>query len=63
MKRYRAATLVLMMLCGLLLVAAMTAYGVSTFSGGSLVALLVVLVGAALAGIGFSYRRYFPRKR
>jgi K+-transporting ATPase c subunit len=63
MKVYRAVTLVLMILCGLLLVAGMTVYGISTFSGGSLVALLVVLVGAALAGIGFSYRRYFPRRR
>ncbi len=63
MKMHRAVTLVLMLVCGLLLVGAMTAYGVATFSGGSLVALLVVLVGAALAGIGFSYRRYFARRR
>ena len=42
---------------------AMTAYGVATFSGGSLLALLVVLVAAAAAGIAFSYRRYFPRRR
>ncbi|HXM54888.1 MAG TPA: hypothetical protein VOB72_05820 [Candidatus Dormibacteraeota bacterium] len=63
MKVYRAATLALMIVCGLLLVAAMTAYGISTFSGGSLVALLVVLVAAAIAGIAFSYRRYFPRRR
>jgi len=63
MKLYRAVTLVLIILCGLLLAAAMTAYGVSTFSGGSLVALLVVLLAAAVAGIAFSYRRYFPRRR
>jgi len=63
MKVYRAVTLVLMILCGLLLVAGMTAYGISTFNGGSLVALLVVLVAAAAAGIAFSYRRYFPRRR
>jgi hypothetical protein len=63
MKVYRAVTLVLMMLCGLLVVAAMTAYGIGTFNGGSLVALLVVLVAAAIAGIAFSYRRYFPRRR
>lgn len=63
MKLHRAVMLVLMILCGLALVGAMTAYGISTFSGGSLVALLVVLVAAALAGIGFSYRRYFARKR
>jgi hypothetical protein len=63
MKVYRAVTLVLMILCALLLVGMMTAYGIGTFSGGSLVALLVVLVVAAIAGIGFSYRRYFPRRR
>jgi K+-transporting ATPase c subunit len=62
-KVHRAVTLVLLLVCGLLVVGAMTAYGVATFSGGSLVALLVVLAGAALAGIGFSYRRYFARKR
>ena len=63
MKVYRAVTLVLMMLCGLLVVGAMTAYGIGTFNGGSLVALLVVLAAAAIAGIAFSYRRYFPRRR
>jgi fatty-acid desaturase len=63
MKLHRAVTLVLLIVCGLALVAGMTAYGVATFSGGSLVALLVVLVAAALAGIGFSYRRYFARRR
>ncbi|HEY7199903.1 MAG TPA: hypothetical protein VIC57_06820 [Candidatus Dormibacteraeota bacterium] len=63
MKIYRAVTLVVMILCALLLVAGMTAYGISTFSGGSLVALVIVLVGAAIAGIAFSYRRYFPRRR
>ncbi len=63
MKLHRAVTLVVMILCSLLLVAAMTAYGVGTFSGHSLVALLVVLVAVAVAGIAFSYRRYFPRRR
>ena len=63
MKLHRAVTLILMIVSGLVLVGAMTAYGVSTFSGGSLVALLVVVAAAALAGIGFSYRRYFPRRR
>ena len=63
MKLHRAVTLVVMILCAVALVGSMTAYGVATFSGGSAVALLVVLVVAALAGIGFSYRRYFARKR
>jgi hypothetical protein len=63
MKIYRAVTLVLLMLCALAVVGAMTAYGIGTFNGGSLVALLVVLAAAAIAGIAFSYRRYFPRRR
>ena len=63
MKLHRAVTLVLLILCGIALVGGMTAYGIATFSGGSLVALVVVLVAAALAGIGFSYRRYFARRR
>jgi hypothetical protein len=63
MKIHRAVTLALMILLGVVLAGAMTAYGIATFSGGSLVALLVVVVAAALAGIGFSYRRYFARRR
>jgi hypothetical protein len=63
MKLYRAITLTLMILFGLLLVVAMTAYGIGTFNNGSLVALAVVIVAAAIAGIAFSYRRYFPRRR
>jgi hypothetical protein len=63
MKLYRAITLALMIVFGLLLVVAMTAYGISAWSGGSLVALAVVIVAAAIAGIAFSYRRYFPRRR
>jgi hypothetical protein len=63
MKAHRAITLIVMIIFSLLLVAVMTAYGISTFSGGSLVALVVVLVAAAVAGIAFSYRRYFPRRR
>ena len=63
MKVYRAVTLALMILLGLALLAAMTVYGVSTFSGQSLAALAVVVVAAAIAGIAFSYRRYFPRRR
>ena len=63
MKVYRAITLALMILLGLALVAGMTAYGISTFSAQSLVALAVVVVAAAIAGIAFSLRRYFPRRR
>jgi hypothetical protein len=62
-KPYRAVVLALMILLGLALVVAMTAYGISTFSGQSLVALAVVVVAAIIAGIAFSIRRYFPRRR
>jgi hypothetical protein len=58
MKTYRAVTLFLMMLFALLLLGAMTAYGIATFSRGSLVALVVVVAAAATAGVAFSYRRY-----
>jgi K+-transporting ATPase c subunit len=61
MRVHRAVTLVLMILAGLVMVGLMTAYGISTFNRGSLVALAVVIVGAAAAGIAFSIRRYFPR--
>jgi hypothetical protein len=63
MKAYRAVTLIVMIAGSVLLVAIMTAYGIGTFDGRSLVALLVVLAAAAIAGIAFSYRRYFPRRR
>ena len=59
MKLHRAVTLVLMIVFSLLLIA----YGIATFSSGSLAALVVVLVAAAVAGILFSWRRYFPGRR
>jgi hypothetical protein len=62
-KLHRALTLLVMIVLSLVLIAAMTIYGVATFSSQSLVALIVVLVGAAVAGILFSWRRYFPGKR
>jgi hypothetical protein len=62
-KVHRAITLVLMIAASLALLAVMMAYGLSTFGGGSLVALVLVVAVAAIAGIGFSYRRYFPRRR
>lgn len=62
MKTYRDVTLVVMILLALLLVGGMTAYGIATFSGGSLVALAVVIGAAAVGGIAFSYRRYVGRR-
>lgn len=63
MKLHRAVTLAILLVVSVVLVGAMTAYGVATFSTGSLLALLVVIAGAIVAGVAFSYRRYFPRRR
>lgn len=60
---HRAVTLALLLVVSVVLVGAMTAYGIATFSSGSLLSLLVVLVAAVLAGAAFSFRRYFPRRR
>jgi uncharacterized membrane-anchored protein len=59
---HRALTLGVMILLSLALIALMTAYGVATFSGASLLALVVVLAAAVAGGVAFSYRRYFPRR-
>jgi hypothetical protein len=63
MKLHRAVTLAVMIAVSVVLVAVMTIHGIATFSAGSLVALLVVVVAAAVAGILFSWRRYFPGRR
>ena len=63
MKLHRALTLVVMIAFSLALIFTMTVYGIGTFSSGSLVALVVVLVVVAIAGIVFSWRRYFPGRR
>jgi len=62
-KLHRAVTLTVMIALSMVLIAAMTIYGIATFSAGSLVALLVVILVAATAGILFSWRRYFPGRR
>jgi hypothetical protein len=63
MKLHRALTLVVMIVFSLALIVATTIYGVATFTSGSLVALVVVVVVTAIAGIVFSWRRYFPGRR
>lgn len=63
MRAYRAVTLAVMMLAAVILLGVMAAYGISTLSGQSLLALAIVVVSAAAAGIAFSFRRYFPRRR
>ncbi len=62
MRAHRAVTLAVLVVLSAALVGVMTAYGVATFSGGSLLALGVVVIAAAIAGVAFSLRRYFPRR-
>ena len=61
MKVHRAATLVVMMLLAVAVLAVMMVTAVKTFDSKSLVALSVVLVAAAAGGIGFSWKRYYRR--
>lgn len=61
MKIHRALTLAVMILFSLVLIGAMTFQGVQEWSSQSLVALVVVVAAAAVAGIAFSWRRYFGR--
>ncbi len=63
MKLHRAITLAVLILVSVLVIVGMTADGIRTFNFGSLAALLVVVAAAAIAGIAFSWRRYFPRRR
>jgi hypothetical protein len=60
-KRHRAVVLVLMMLLGVGLVVLLTASGIASFDGRSLIALIVVLVAAAVSGVAFSWKRYNRR--
>jgi hypothetical protein len=61
MKLHRAVTLVAMMLLGLGVLALLLAGGLASIDSHSLIALGVVIVGAAAGGIGFSWRRYYRR--
>ncbi len=61
MRLHRAIVLVAMMVLTLGLVILMTASGIASFDGRSLIALAVVLVAAAIGGVAFSWNRYFKR--
>jgi hypothetical protein len=61
MKLHRAATLVVMMLLAVGALALLMFSGLARFDSHSLIALGVVVVGAAAGGIGFSWRRYYRR--
>ena len=61
MKLHRAIVLVVMMFIALGAFVLLTAAGIASFDGRSLIALLVVVVAAAISGIAFSWRRYGRR--
>ena len=61
MKLHRAATLVVMMLLGVGALALLLVSGIANFDNHSLIALGVVVVAAAVGGIGFSWKRYSKR--
>lgn len=50
-----------MMLLGIGLAALLTASGIASFDGRSLIALVVVVVAAAVSGVAFSWKRYIRR--
>jgi len=60
-KIHRAATMVAIMLLAIGVLAVMMVTAVATFDSRSLIALVVVLVAAAVGGIGFSWKRYYKR--
>jgi hypothetical protein len=61
MKVHRAVTLVAMMLLGLGVLLLLLVGGLGTLDSHSLIALGVVVLGAAAGGIGFSWKRYYRR--
>jgi len=61
MKVHRAVTLVAMMLLGIGVLLLLLAGGLASLDSHSLIALGVVVVGAAIGGVGFSWKRYYRR--
>jgi hypothetical protein len=61
MKVHRAVTLVAMMLLGVGVLLLLLVGGLASLDSHSLIALGVVVVGAAAGGIGFSWKRYYRR--
>ena len=61
MKIHRAITLVLMMLLALGALVIVGAGAASRLDAHGLIALAVVVVAAALGGVGFSWKRYYRR--
>jgi hypothetical protein len=61
MKLHRAITLVAMMVLGIGVLAVLLLGGLASFDSRSLIALGIVIAGAAAGGIGFSWKRYYRR--
>jgi hypothetical protein len=61
MRAHRAITLVVMMVLAAGLVAFMTAGAIRSFDSRSLIALALVVVVSAIAGVAFSWGRYYRR--
>ena len=61
MKLHRAITLVVMMLLAIGALALLAASAADRLDAHGLIALAVVIVGAAAGGIGFSWKRYYRR--
>lgn len=62
--KHRAVTLVVMILLAVVLLVMLLLSGVSTLGGwSSLVPLAILVAVSAVAGLAFSWRRYFPRAR
>jgi hypothetical protein len=61
MKVHRAVTLVAMMLLGVGVLLLLLVGGLASLDSHSLIALGVVVLGAAIGGIGFSWKRYYRR--
>jgi hypothetical protein len=61
MKLHRVVTMVAMMLVGIAALALLATSAAATFDSHSLIALGVVIAGAAAGGIGFSWKRYYKR--
>jgi hypothetical protein len=61
MKVHRAVTLVAMMLLGVGVLLLLLVGGLASLDSHSLIALGVVVLGAAVGGIGFSWKRYYRR--
>jgi VanZ family protein len=60
---HRAITLAVMIVLSMLMLGVMLASGIASMGGQGWIALAVVVVAAAVAGVLFSWRRYFPRRR